>query len=85
MLWEEYEEMIKESGRIEGEARGRKEGRVAESRETVFDFLKEKGEIPKEAAEYINAEDDPEILRKWVRLAAKADSVADFVAGYNQS
>ena len=77
MLWEEYEEMLREEGRIEG----RVEGKAEESRETIFDFLREKGHISEDTAARINAEKDRKTLRKWVRLAAVTDSIADFEAG----
>ena len=77
MLWEEYEEMMREEGRIEG----REEGKAEESRETIFDFLREKGHISEDTAARINAEKDRKTLRKWVRLAAVTDSIADFEAG----
>ena len=77
MLWEEYEEMMREEGRIEG----RVEGKAEESRETIFDFLREKGHISEDTAARINAEKDRKTLRKWVRLAAVTDSIADFEAG----
>ncbi len=66
MLWEDYEEMMREAGEMNARI------------ETVFDFLQGKGEIPQTVTERIKTETNPQILRKWVMLAAKADSVADF-------
>ena len=68
MLWEDYEEMMREAGEMNARI------------ETVFDFLHGKGEIPQTVTERIKTETNPQILRKWVMLAAKADSVADFAA-----
>ncbi|MCM1134008.1 MAG: hypothetical protein NC400_00385 [Clostridium sp.] len=81
MFWEEYEEVLKERGREEGKEEGKKEGRVETAQGILFDFLKDHGEIPKDVEERLNTEKNPEILRKWVRLAAKTGSIADFVAG----
>lgn len=68
MLWEEYEEMIKEEGRQELCV------------EVIFDLLKGQGEIPEDTVQRLQAEKDSQILRKWLRLAAKTQSISDFVA-----
>ena len=80
MLWEEYEDMMREEGRKEGRKEGEPSGKIEESKATVFDLLKDKGEIPPDTAGRINGEEDLQILRKWVRLAAKTDSIAGFEA-----
>ena len=72
MLWEDYEEMMREEERKAGEVKARIE--------TFFDLLQGKGAIPQTMTERIKTEKNPQILRKWVMLAAKADSIADFAA-----
>ena len=69
-----------EEGRKEGRKEGEASGKIEESKATVFDLLKDKGEIPPDTAGRINGEEDLQILRKWVRLAAKTDSIAGFEA-----
>ncbi len=64
-----------EKGRSEGKAEGKTEGKA----EAVLDLLAEIGSIPAELSEQIYAEEDAEKLRCWLKLAARADSVEQFM------
>lgn len=64
----EYE---REQGRIEGKAEGRAEA--------VLLLLEEKGEVPVELRKKIMAEEKEDILREWLKLAAKIESVDEFM------
>lgn len=44
----------------------------------VMALLEELGALPEELAVRLENESDPEILDRWVRLAAKADSLEMF-------
>jgi len=73
-------------GRAEGEARGRAEGEAhgllkgeqSGRREALLDFLAELGTIPVELRNRIAEETDTDVLKRWIKLAARSDSIADF-------
>ena len=44
----------------------------------IFDLLNDYGEIPEDLKEQINNQKDISILRQWLKLAARADSIEDF-------
>lgn len=67
MFWEEYVEMLKEEGRGE------------EALDTLLDLLSDYGEVPEETSRILRGENDPVTLRKWIKLAAKSDSIEDFI------
>lgn len=58
---------LKEQGRIEGKI------------ESIFELLSDLGEVPEEVKEKISNEKDTEVLRRWNRLAAKAETIEGFV------
>lgn len=55
---------------------GKAEGRA----ESVLELLRELGDVPEELQARIMAQQDFDILNKWLKLAARADSVEDFVS-----
>lgn len=59
---------------------GREEGRIVGHRESVLEFLTELGSVPKELQETISRETDLEQLKRWVKLAARVESLDQFVA-----
>lgn len=71
-----------EDGRMEGFAEGEVKGRTAGfadgKRQSILGFLGELGDIPEPLREKISAEENPETLENWVKLAARAGSFADF-------
>lgn len=68
------EEMLREE-----HAEGRAEGRTDESRELLLQLLEELGEVPPQLRNRIQEEKDLNVLRKWVKTAAKAESVESFI------
>ena len=60
--------------RKEGIAIGKAEGKA----EAVLELLKELGVVPKSLEETIVNEKDIEVLNKWLKLAAKAESIDAF-------
>ena len=59
-------QMLVQKGRAEGKA------------EDILDLLSEIGGVPAELAARIKCEQDDGTLRRWLRSAAKADSVEQF-------
>lgn len=65
-------------GRAQGIAQGRTEGELNCSRQNILDLLEDLGKIPKDIIDRIYAEENTEILRKWLKAAARAESFAAF-------
>ena len=61
-----FQEMLKDE-RAEGKA------------EAVLILLKELGAVPEQLQEHIMGEKNLEVLTKWVKLAAKSNSIEEFV------
>ncbi|MCM1468041.1 MAG: hypothetical protein NC086_07830, partial [Alistipes sp.] len=58
----------------DGEKNGIRIGR----QEAVFELLEEHGELPEEVKNRINREENIEILKIWLKLAAKVKSIEEF-------
>lgn len=71
----ERERMIRNEGRAEGKAEGKVEGKAEDIQTLLSDF----GSIPEEIAAKIDAEKDPATLNRWLKLAARANSLEEFV------
>lgn len=69
-----FEEMLRDE-RAEGKAEGRAEGKA----EAVLELLEELGDVPESLRSKIATENDLELLTKWLRLAAKANSLNEFL------
>lgn len=68
-----------EIGRSEGLELGRAEGRAENCVENILLLLAENDNVPEELKQRIMQEKNIVILRKWLRLAAKAESVEEFI------
>ena len=66
-------------GRAEGRAEGREEGRTEGKADSIMDLLAELGEVPEDLKKRILEETDMEILRSWLKKAARAESIEDFM------
>ncbi len=58
---------------------GREEGRIEELKESILAVLEECGSVPDVGLEKIMQESELDTLRKWLKLAAKVDSVEQFL------
>ena len=61
-------------------ADGKMEGKIEGKIESILEFLGELGHVPEQIVEYINLQDDIDVLSRWLKLAAKAGSIAEFEA-----
>ena len=68
----------KAAGLAEGRAEGRAEGELKHSRQAILELLEDLGKIPQDILQSINAEEDTETLRRWLKAAAKTESFAAF-------
>lgn len=75
MRFDELMEYAKEKGWEEGMEKGMEKGR----RQTLIELLELYGEVPEELEMRLQNEEDVEKLRQWCLLAAKVQSVAEFI------
>lgn len=54
------------------------DGKIAERAESILDLLEDMSPVPEELREKILGQKDLDILKKWFRLAACAESVEKF-------
>lgn len=74
-MCEALQEMI-----MDGKEEGKVEGKVEGTAESVLELLNELGDIPKELRAKIMSQKDLEILKKWLKLAARAETVEEFAS-----
>lgn len=70
MKMEERERIIRDEGKQIGIINGKIEA--------VLELLEDKGEVQEKVKAEIFAETDPEVLKKWLRLAAKSETIEEF-------
>lgn len=75
-LLEEGDEMGLERGRSQGKAEGKAEA--------VLSLLEDLGAIPDDVEQTICSEKDIEVLKRWLKLASKADSIDAFIREMTQ-
>ena len=56
----------------------RAEGRAEERAKSILELLEELGELSESLRNHILEERDLEVLRKWHKAAARAESIEDF-------
>ncbi len=66
-------------GIAEGKAKGIAEGKIEENIENILYLLHDLSSIPRELEERIRSETDYTILRAWLKLAARAETIQDFM------
>ena len=79
-IFEYDEEAVFEIVRKDEYEKGHQEGVIAGKAESVLELLEDIGTIPEKIREKITGETDPEILKKWHKLAAKSESIDEFVS-----
>lgn len=66
-------------GHAEGHAEGRLEGRLEGKAEEIVGFLEELSVVPEDLREKIMKEKDLIVLKRWLKLAARAESIEQFL------
>ena len=56
------------------------DGQRERSIEDIMELLEDYGDIPEELHKKILSEQDPDTLKKWLKLAAKVSSMDEFAA-----
>ena len=68
------EEYVREEGKAEGHIEGKAEGKA----EDILELLEDLGPVQEELRKAVMGQQDPDTLRKWLKLAAKAESAEEF-------
>ena len=76
---DEYEKGL-QKGIEQGIEEGREEGFAAGKADGILELLEDIGTIPEGVRERITGETDLEVLKKWHKLAAKVESIDEFVS-----
>lgn len=69
-----YRQLVYKEGREDGEAAGLTEGR----RRDVLELLEELGPVPEELREKIMSQENQDVLSRWLKTAARAESLQGF-------
>lgn len=78
MLFDSFEAYdVQETRRLSREE-GRKEGELSERQACILELLQELGKVPAELKARITGEADMDVLRYWLKLAAKVESIDEF-------
>ncbi|MDE6014710.1 MAG: hypothetical protein K2H41_03260, partial [Acetatifactor sp.] len=72
----EIEQRIRREGFDEGKTQGMTQGKI----DYILDLLGDLGDIPSSLKERITTQEDETILRAWHKVAAKAESIEEFLA-----
>ena len=75
MTFEELLNQREQTGKAEGRAKGKVEGKA----ESVIELLETFGAVSNEIRTQILAENDMDVLKRWLRLAAGVKSVEEFL------
>ena len=76
---DEYEKGLQE-GIEKGQKVGHQEGIIAGKAEDILELLEDIGTITDEVRERIHNEKDIKVLNSWLKLAAKSESIDEFVS-----
>ena len=71
--------LMKQYAREDGVAQGLAEGILQERAAVILEFLSVHGEVPAELQKRITGETDISVLRGWTHIAARCDSIGDFI------
>ena len=75
MTFEEYVYYREQDAKMEGKIEGKLESRI----EDIMEILENYGEnISDSLRERISSETDVEVLKSWLKIAAKSSSIAEF-------
>ncbi|MBD5555662.1 MAG: hypothetical protein HDQ95_10085 [Roseburia sp.] len=76
---EAHMKSIREDGYEEGKIAGMTDGRVIGKADAILELLEDYGEIPQKLRDRICAEKNLDVLKQWLKLAARAVSLEEFV------
>lgn len=74
-----YLQELLDDKKVEGIKEGQNAGRILGKIEDIIGFLADLGEIPEDMQTRIEQEQDIRTLSKWVKLAARAETIEEFI------
>ena len=89
MLIAEYDydmdiKVQRKEAKEEGIEQGKTEGIKLGTANAVIELLKELGTVPSSLKSRIIGEEDDEVLKKWLKLAAKSETIEEFEREINR-
>lgn len=76
-MCEALEELMKDE--LEAKrSEGKEEGKTVGKADSVLELLKDLGEVPEKLREKIMGQKNTEVLNRWLKCAAKAESIEEF-------
>lgn len=76
--WAE-DEYVRNEGRAEGRIEGQAEGRIEGTAQSILLLLNGLGDVPSELSKKIRSEKNMDTLNQWLKAAAKAESIEQFI------
>ena len=73
-------EIVRKDEYEKGLQEGIQEGVIAGKAEAIIELLEDIGTIPDKVRERIHNEKDIKVLNSWLKMAAKAESIDEFVS-----
>ncbi len=65
-------------GMAEGKAEGMAQGELQGNRQAIMNLLEDLGEVPEDICSAIAAQANAEVLRRWLKYAARAENFEDY-------
>lgn len=81
--WEEVHMSIYSQGIERGIARGMEQGLIHGKQESILDLLQDCGSVGEELQKKISNETNMDLLKKWLKLASRVNSIEEFEAQLN--
>ena len=76
---EAHMKLVRQEGYDEGYDNGKCKGIVVGKKEDILEVLADLGDVPIELQEKISSQTDLQQLKRWLKLAAKVESLEDFI------
>ena len=73
-------ELLLKDERREGREEGRKTGQLEEAQGMLQMALNRFGELPKNLLKTLHQQQDIEVIRNWMQIALKSQSLDDFIS-----
>ncbi len=81
--WEDVHMSIYSQGIERGIARGMEQGLIHGKQESILDLLQDCGSVGEELQKKISNETNMDLLKKWLKLASRVNSIEEFEAQLN--
>ena len=72
-----------DEGEIAGMTKGRAEGEITATQDNILELLEDVGEISEDLEKKIRDERNVDTLKRWLKMASRAESVDDFMQRVN--